>query len=144
MRTLGPVDERGKRRFARVNWEVWWDFPSVNGQFDFMRTYTSYKLALIIPEWRAGPDAEPGLASRWAEYSSKLLAHEMQHVKHLEMHIDLIAPAIAEAARRNPSLTRAEANEIGHSILSRIRKLDREYDRETDHGKKEGVSLHKH
>lgn len=83
---------------------------------------------------------DDALRQEWERYHFSLLKHEAHHV---QMAIDSASALQRELRRRahQPGFGYIEANRFATRELTRLRNKDKEYDRRTDHGKKEGVLL---
>jgi predicted secreted Zn-dependent protease len=69
---------------------------------------------------------------RWRTYIARLAAHEDGHVSFAWRAM----PALVSTLRRSSC---ARANADAELVLNRIRKHDIDFDRATDHGRRQGV-----
>ena len=142
IKTKGPVDGSGIPRDAYAGWRLTWHWPKDSaGRPDFTQTEVRCTGEVTLPRWIPHSDADPSLTAEWHRYLSAMMRHERGHLEHcFEMRAKLVS-ALIEAARGDPALSAEGARKITRRFLKEIRRLDSEFDRETDHGRREGVTL---
>ena len=134
---LGPVDDLGIRRHALTKWNIRWSWPFNYKTPLFEEVSTRTEVLVLLPQWtgiKNGP-----LAQSWYRYLNELIEHEIGHVAIVAQNYKGVTQKIRAAARTNPKLDFKLANKIAEIELRRIRALDLEYDRQTQHGKTQGV-----
>jgi len=136
----GPRDYLGQKRDAALQWTVSWQRENKA----LTAITVKNKTTLTLPRWDGADSADPILRESWHKYMAAILKHEKQHLRHLEAHLPKIKKRLQQTLKANPSITSQELNTIGHQELELIRKLDRNYDRVSDHGRNEGVLLIEH
>ena len=101
---------------------------------------TETDIALTLPAWNAPSHAEETLKKSWARYYTALLRHEIGHAR-------IAQAAETEITRRVKALDssddcasmRRRLEETAREILAEFRRRDRDYDRRTHHGVKDGA-----
>lgn len=134
----GPLDQRGVRRYARSEWSIRWEWPLTPVGPQLQAATSSTEIRLILPYLKNQASVPQALRDEWAEYLNRLIIHELRHAQYPMVSGPQVASAIRSAAG-STGLTPAQAHQAAEKILSRIRARDRRYDRETEHGKLEGV-----
>lgn len=98
------------------------------------------RLEVTLPEWTDAPAASHDLRQRWNRYIRALRIHEDGHVRRARqggrMLMEALAGLEAPDCERLNDLVRREAERM----MGRIRDLQRDYDRDTGHGRTQGAS----
>ena len=103
---------------------------------------TTTRIKTTLPRWLRPTNVSPETVRAWTSYFNALRKHEDGHAQR----------AIAAATEQHRQVNRLGAEPDCHSmrhqiskvaqeVLAEHRRREREYDRETDHGKKEGAVL---
>lgn len=142
----GPKDEDGKRRAGKTRWDVQWQFNHIQeGETCSIKDVAiAVGIAQNLPKWRGEDKQEGGgaLKARWRKFQEALKRHEEGHKEHgmkAAAEIEKVLLAIRPASNCE-DLGKA-ANAAGERVIEKYRKLDSDYDRSTDHGRKQGVTL---
>jgi predicted secreted Zn-dependent protease len=134
----GPRDLEGIPRLALTRWHIRWNWPILDrGIPNFQETKATVSIEVTLPRLEVDSRSDPKLLRWWNEYSAIILAHERGHVDMVLKEFSRAGTVVREAAQRDPLLTPVEAHAKAHQVLNEIRVLDREYDRRTDHARKE-------
>ena len=142
LKTKGPIDALGKRRFAATDWHVRWRWPMDRSDRAKMEELSvSCSIEIKLPKWEEFDSADARLKNTWSKFIDKLIAHELNHVSFVRELAPKIRSEVVAAKIAKPNLSAGDANEIGYNILGDIRRRDGQYDSETNHGKSEGVVL---
>ena len=142
LRTNGHVDGRGMRRYAYTDWFIYWKWPTrQDGTIDLSRAESHYTVRISMPRWNKPVYASPEVEESWREFSDALLLHEQGHADFAHNNAWVVGEAIRQAAHRNPALTAAEADQIGHEEVRKINEMDKRYDEVTRHGATQGAVL---
>jgi|LakMenEpi03Aug12_release.lakeMendotaPanAssembly.Ray.scaffolds.fasta_scaffold14428_4 predicted secreted Zn-dependent protease len=140
IRSRGPVDERGKRRYARTDWKVDWRWErDDNGVIRPGSVKVLCKAVLTLPQLNSTTNLSPAEADRWRAYQQLLLRHELNHVRHVEAIATEIPRRIKQRQERYGKVSAKSAQRVAKSVLQDIRELDRSYDSYTVHGATEGI-----
>ena len=137
-----PVGKDGRPHDAVTSWFVRWQYTTTGASPGCaVRTFNvSLDLAMTLPQWTNESGAAPQLLQQWRGYYSALVKHEEGH-KAIGTNA---AAEIRDAGLKLPSapgcseLARSVDKMTGE-ILERYRQREREYDRDTDHGRTQGA-----
>ncbi len=141
MNALRPMEQGGKFD-ADTQWEVKWrfDYREKNQTCELTRSQVSVDITYHLPRWTNEDQADSPLQSRWENYMKHLRLHESGHAQNGEKAAAEIADMLKNFA---PFSTCAEleemADERAQQIIAEHNAWDREYDRETHHGKTQGA-----
>ena len=142
MNAKRPVGKDGRPHDAVTSWFVRWTYTTTGGSpgCAVKAFNVSLDLAMTLPQWTNESDATPQLLEHWRTYYAALVKHEEGHKA-----IGTSAAAdIRDAGSRlssEPScseLAKAVEKMTGE-MLERYRQREREYDRDTDHGRTQGA-----
>jgi len=139
----GPISE-GTRQQGFTNWRINWQPLTVSsgGKCSVASMNVSLTVEMVIPRWVNEVGAQTALSEGWRQYLTGLLLHEHGHKD--------IAIAAAEEVRQlsktaNPQATCAAAIAVadaaGKAIVDKTVARQRQYDKETEHGRGQGVRL---
>jgi predicted secreted Zn-dependent protease len=142
MNAKRPVGKDARPHDAITSWFVRWRYTTTGGSPGCaVKTFTvSLDLAMTLPQWTNESDATPQLLEQWRSYYAALLKHEEGH-KAIGRSA---AVDIRDAGSRLPveqscsELAKAVEKMTGQ-MLDRYRQRERDYDRDTDHGRTQGA-----
>ena len=145
MEAKGPVDKSSGLRFpAYTEWRVSWDFryESAPGICKLTGLDASVEGTTTLPHWVEGDAAPASLGKEWEDFVAALWVHESGHYAHGVEAADEIqalegsTPPASDCQELTRQVTgRAE------SIVDKYRAIDAQYDRDTNHGQKQGAVL---
>ena len=144
IRKKTPVKHNGRLHAAytkwNVNWRFWW-LESSEG-CKITRVATTLDVAYTLPKLEHPAGMPAALLERWENYYSALFDHEQGH-KDLGMKAATeIEQAIANMEPRTScSELERDANELAKAVINKYSRLEKEYDRTTNHGLNTGVIL---
>lgn len=142
MRIHGPTDAAGFRRDALFSWDISWAWdldPDGNPLFETLRTKCQGTLILPVRKQVLGQGTE--LDAVWEKFVAATRLHEDGHIDLFERHCQDIETAIQLEAKKNPALDARGANKVAQREVTKLRRLEESYDRQTDHGRKQGAEL---
>ncbi len=138
----GPVDENRIRRDGYTKWQIKWRWPfSSAGKPQFDQTTVQLSIQMLLPDWVHDNTVSKKLISSWEKFIDLLIIHEKKHLSFVLENYKGVEQEIHRAFEANPRLTTEQANQIGYKVLNQIRALDRDYDKQTDNGKVEGIKF---
>lgn len=140
MLAAGPEDD-GRSWFGMTDWEVRWQFrfePSDNG-CSMERVDVEFSSRMTLPEWEGERSADPDLVREWRAFARALRAHEDGHTATGLRAAHEIHRTLQSVRADSCETIAEEANSTAHEILDRFRQREREYDRETGHGRTQGA-----
>lgn len=140
---LGPV--RGGRRFgAYTDWQVHWAYQRVSegDRWRAADVTVTVTLCTTLPRWRRSAPVDAALARAWDDYSSALEAHEAGHAALAESAAQALYEGLCGLS---PEPSRealdARATATAHAVVEAHRRREADYDRDTEHGARQGCSL---
>lgn len=142
---FGPVDkETGKKFDARTDWLIEWHYyynESTNEcKIDTNRVDVTLTLTFTYPEWKYPPDASSSVVDKWNTYMKNLIIHEEGHASIASEG----AQTIYDTITAMPSATTCAAlekatNAAAQGKIDEIKGQEKQYDKETEHGKTQGA-----
>ncbi len=136
MNELGPTDPNDHKRMDAVTlWNFRWNWPGYgSAQCDLVSGSVTYEIKMTLPRMADQGRVSAGLNEKWNTYISALVGHERGHAEFVVKE----APEVLKAIKSASCLTADAA--AGH-VLDIIRRHDRDYDAETNHGETQGASF---
>ncbi|GAA5004924.1 DUF922 domain-containing protein [Pseudoluteimonas lycopersici] len=146
MAKLGPYDEGEGRRFQGfTEWSVQWNYQMASqpgGNCSLGDLKIDLKVQMTLPEWEPKRHADQLLVQEWPRYLAKLTEHEMGHRANGVRAAFAVRDAITAIAPMADCGQLASAvNAAGNAAIAQLKDADAEYDRETEHGARQGVRL---
>ncbi len=141
MRQRGPRDHLGYSFDAYTSWHIKWSWPTSGNKARLADVVADYSVKVQLPDWQEMSRAPAVQQKKWKEFIAQLIAHEYGHVMNVTQSYQSIPEAIRRANARGQISTAAEANALANQLLNKIRQSDVEYDRCSEHGKRQGVRL---
>lgn len=124
-----------------TKWNVKWRY---NWQYDdeecwITNVTVDYSATITLPELYTD---DPKAQRRFDKYMVSLREHEEGHVDNGRAAAEEIEEAILNMdARPTCEMLKQDANALGHSIVKRGNRADKEYDRVTGHGRTQGARV---
>ena len=131
-----PTDAHdGRRVDALSSWDLRWSWPRTrHGGCDLAATTIRYKATVRMPQLAATARLTAAERADWDRYAAALARHEAGHVRYTYRHRGDILAAIRRATCRT-------ADAAARAALARLDAYQIAYDRETEHGTKDGASF---
>lgn len=117
---------------GRTDWSIQWIYQTKNSgtpECKVVDVYVTYTAKVILPRWTDPQDGTYAMIWGWESYMQQIALHEGHHVKILLDNSDSVRQAI-EASTCNT------ASAAGDNAIEKIKKMEEEYDKETDYGNK--------
>lgn len=95
---------------------------------------------ITVPRWTPTPDAEPGLAERWAAYDAALRVHERGHEA---LAVDAAGALVRTLRGLRPAscaFAPSALNAEGRRMTAELAARERAYDDSTGHGRTQGAA----
>jgi len=137
-----PVKHNGRLHVAytkwNVNWQFWWLEKAESCEITRVKTVLDVTYTLPrLEQTAAMPD---GLSRRWQKYHAALLDHEQGHSDLGMKAASEIENAISSMASHTTCKQLEQAaNEMGKEIIDKYSKIEKDYDRSTNHGLNTGA-----
>jgi predicted secreted Zn-dependent protease len=142
IRKKSPVKHNGKLHVAytkwNVNWQFWWLEKAE--LCEITRVKTIVDVAYTLPRLKQTAAMPDALSSRWQQYHAALLDHEQGH-KELGMKAANEIENTISNMEPHTTCKQLEqaANEMGKEIINKYSKIEKDYDRSTNHGLNTGA-----
>jgi predicted secreted Zn-dependent protease len=136
-----PIREDGELFHGHTKWHIRWAFKwwrEADGRCRITSNRTTLDLEITLPELQGGSAA---MQRRFASFRDALHEHELGHAQ--------IARDTAEEIDREilglPEMDscdelEAEANRVGHAQMRESKRLQKQFDEDTEHGRSQGAS----
>lgn len=144
MDSKGPEGADGRRHPAQTKWDVQWRFRhNMYGDVCKMeKVMVLVGLTSIKPRWRGESDGAPALRKRWQQLVQAIDEYEAYHKKQAQTAGEEIERAINNVKPEKTCEAMTEsANRVAAETLEKFKSNSRDYDKRTDYGRKNGVSL---
>jgi len=144
MAMLGPVSQSGRRSWAFTDWEVRTTYVLVptDGGCEVSDSRAHVELTTTLPDWPGNGGASWRLRARWKEMLVHLVRHENTHRTHALLAGERAAAGLHTLARQDTcNEAERQARRVLREAVQASRRLSLEFDRATDYGASEGVSL---
>lgn len=137
-----PVLQNGKQHIAYtkwyVNWRFWW---LDNGEScDISKVTTKLDVTYTLPRLKKTSTTPEPVITRWEEYYSALFDHEQGHK---DLGIKAAIEVENEISNMGPKSScnqlEPDANKIGNNVINKYSRIEKEYDRSTNHGLNSGA-----
>ena len=129
---------------ALTTWNIKWQTQvnPVGGEYRLTSFNTTTTIVITMPSWMAPTNAAPQLMKKWLSYYSVLQKHEVNHSKIGTQAAEALRKRIGEiGSDADRSRLQLRIQKMADSVIAEFRQRDADYDRETDHGRKEGANL---
>lgn len=139
----GPVGKFGKRYHAQTQWDIKWDYRWIQSHATCRLTQVNVGIDIeyLLPELQSLDSLQNPLSDDWDNYFQALFKHEQQHknygvhaARELEQKLLTVPPQSCSALETKLADTAKE-------VLDKYDQLEKNFDRETDHGTKQGIIL---
>lgn len=143
MLTLGPRDETG-RHHAYTRFRLAWNHnpqPTATACRPGQPEVTLLTLT-VLPQWQDLAQGAAPLQARWQQFLAATEQHELGHV-HLCIRAanSLSAQLAGLPPRPDCAALQADAERLAATILRALGQKHAEYDRQTEHGVRQGGHL---
>lgn len=136
--------QHGVHYDANTNYYVKWRFYTqpMGASCVLKNIRVTVDTVYTYPRWQNYGDAPESLQRNWDVYYAKLQAHERGHGSNgSHAAIEIEAALAGLPPMQNCDILEETANRDAYAILHKYQKADVDYDQETDHGIKQGVTL---
>ncbi len=127
---------------ATTQWSIKWSYhySGPDSKLRITDFNVSSQATIRLPQWKPPPEASPALIKRWQEFVNALARHEYKHAEHGQLAAqDMLNRVKALDTFSSANGLRSALQEINDNVLSKYRQADADYDRETQHGVKQGA-----
>ena len=143
MQSQGPQADDGRRFHGYTRWQVRWKYQATAGGSNcrIRNVETQVAGTITLPEWTDASSADDDLLNRWQNYSRILREHEEGHYQFALDAAASIRQQLTELPPQPCSLLNERANRLGMSLVDEQRQREIAYDRDTNHGRLNGLKL---
>jgi predicted secreted Zn-dependent protease len=137
-----PVYQNGKRYAAHTKWNVSWQFWWLDkgNSCEITRVTTGLEVTYTLPRLKQTSSIPDSVVAQWDKYYVALFDHELGHKDVGSKAAIEIENKIYNMAPRNScEQLESDANEIGKSVIAKYSRIDKDYDRTTNHGLNTGA-----
>jgi predicted secreted Zn-dependent protease len=141
MNTKSSIKQSGNNYDAFTSWYVNWRFnwSENNGQCFMTNVKSTVKVKFILPKWENSNSATVNLKERWAHYYNALINHENGHKVFGINAAKEVEERLSTLSANNCSNLEDKANSLGKNIIDKYIALEKKYDKNTNHGIKNGA-----
>jgi predicted secreted Zn-dependent protease len=141
MNTKSSIKQSGNTYDAYTSWFVNWRFNwnENNGQCSMTSVKSTVKVNFTLPKWENSNSAAVNLKQRWKPYYNALIAHENGHKDFGINAAKEVEKRLSVLSAKNCSSLKSKANSLGKKIIDKYVTLEKEYDKNTNHGMKDGA-----
>jgi predicted secreted Zn-dependent protease len=140
-----PVKHNGKQHSARTDWHVSWQFwwYGNGNSCEISKVTTRLDVVYTLPRLKISSSMPEELLARWETFDTALFSHEQGH-KDLGVRAanEIENRITAMGARDSCSRLEGDANRIARDVIEEYGRLEKEYDRTTNHGINTGAFFH--
>ena len=132
IRQKGPESGEGD---AATEWSMRWTYSestASDGTCTIQDPQVTYSITVVFPRWRDPQRAPYALLQGWQDYLNGIARHEQHHVDIVVENADRVKQAIIQAGC-------GKAKDAAQQAYEEIVFLQNQYDKETDHGRLEGI-----
>ena len=137
-----PVHQNGKRYAAHTKWNVSWQFWWLdNGNScEISKVTTGLEVTYTLPRLKQTSSIPDSVLAQWDKYYAALFDHELGH-RNLgsKAAIEIENEIYNMAPRNSCEQLESDANKIGKGVIAKYSRIDKDYDRTTNHGLNTGA-----
>lgn len=139
MQRNGP----GGRFLAQTEWNIMWNYRWLEsaGQCRLNGTSVEVEISMLMPQAQQARQFTPELKQSWDRFYDALLRHEHHHRDYGIMAARELEQSLSRQPARPCSGFDNDLSRLARDIIERYERLEKAYDRLTDHGINEGVVL---
>lgn len=145
IRKKTPVQHNGRRHTARTDWHVSWQFWwNGNGNScEISKVTTRLEVVYTLPRLKISSSMPEDLLIRWERFNTALFSHEQGH-KDLGFRaaVEIENRITGMGARDSCSQLERDANRMARDVIEQYGRMEKEYDRTTNHGINTGAVFH--
>lgn len=136
-------DEQGRpmgfSAFTRVRIDWTYRYAPSAGRCAATEVGVTAAIETILPRWTPPPRASTALRARWNRFIRRVQVHEEGHAARATVSAVRVHEAIRALRPRSCATFAAEADAAGQAVLDALGAWDRAYDRDTEHGRRQGA-----
>jgi predicted secreted Zn-dependent protease len=129
---------------ALTTWKIGWNVRvgSVAGEYRVTSFTTTTTILITLPSWRVSTNAAPRVMETWLSYYSALQKHEWSHATNGMLAAEALRQRVGEIGPDStPERLQQRVQAVADVVIAEYKIRDKNFDRETNHGRKDGASL---
>ena len=137
-----PVQQNGKRYAAHTKWNVSWQFWWLDGgnSCEISKVTTRLEVTYSLPRLEQSSSIPDPVTAQWDKYYAALFDHELGHKNLGSIAAAEIENQILNMGKRGSCVQlESDANEIGKNVIAKYSRIEKDYDRTTNHGLNTGA-----
>ena len=145
IRQKTPVQHNGKRHTARTDWHVSWQFWFSNSgnSCEISKVATRLEVVYTLPRLKISSSMPEDLVAGWETFNTALFSHEQGHKDMgVRAAVEIENSISGLDARDSCSRLEGDANRIARDVIEQYVRMEKEYDRTTNHGINTGAVFH--
>ena len=137
-----PVKGNGKQHVAytrwKVNWQFWW--LDNGSSCDISKVTTKLDITYTLPRLKKSDSTPQSVTADWEKYYAALFEHEQGHKDlGVKAALEIENQVLNMGSRRNCEQLELDANKMAKGVVDKYSRLEKEYDRSTNHGLNTGA-----
>ncbi len=140
----GPRGVDGKPYHASTQWEIDWAYRWIESRpwCRITDVNVSIDIHYSLPKHRDLDKLSTPLKEKWAAYRDALFRHEQQHKDHgIAAAVELENKLLMLDQQYRCSELELKASAVAQAVLDKYDRLEKEFDRKTNHGINQGIVL---
>lgn len=137
-----PVEHNGQKHVAYTRWQVDWRFwwQSNGDTCDISKVETRLEVTYTLPRLHENAATPASVVDRWEDYYAALFSHEQGHKDFgVEAATEIRSRIAGMGPRETCEQLELDANAIGKSVIAEYSRVEKQYDRATNHGLNTGA-----
>lgn len=128
---------------GQADWKLTYQYqPRLAGRVCSVGSLTTrLELAMTLPKWSPPRNAPANLVARWTRYVNALRIHEEEHLQIGRDFETAFKRSLAVASTRTCDELDRNIKSYFDLLLEKHRARDRDYDRDTAHGRTQGAEF---
>ncbi len=140
----GPIGESGKRYHAVTRWKANWSYAwrEAANWCHLDKVEVSVDIEYLLPKLKEADTKPEKFRADWETYFLALFKHEQQHKDYgVQAAVELEKNLLAVNSQQSCSSLKNKMADTAQKVLDKYDRLEKEFDRVTDHGLKQGIKL---
>lgn len=141
LNAASPIRENGEVFHGHTKWNIRWAFKwrrKADGRCRITSNETRLDLVITMPELDGGDRA---MQQRFSDFHDALYEHELGHADLAREAAEAVDDAILDLPEMGDCPTlEAAANRRARAVVNASKQRQKQYDRDTDHGRRDGAS----
>jgi predicted secreted Zn-dependent protease len=139
----GPVGENGKKYHAYTRWKVDWGYRWIESNSSCRLTGldVSIDITYLLPQLENKTELSESMQQNWDQYYDALFKHEQQHKDFGIQAAHELEKTLLGIQPQNCVSLEHQLTDAAENVLDKYHRMEREFDINTNHGAKQGITL---